>query len=420
MTEPPWLPIAEKYEGWHEIGDNQGLQHFIDRAHTGEEGDPWCAIFVNACLEGAGVRGSRSARARSFEDDPNFVKLDRPVRGAIFTRWRGDPNGKLGHTGFVLSANGALEVIAGNEDDAVRVYHEDKSKIVGYYWPHNVPLNGAEAAAVPRETLFFAHGRMSIFGGPEDSGSGDPAERLALWHSREQMSEAGFGDYLLPPSHLGLFRQLNPDKYYIACRWDYNETPAKLLRESFATVASVKTGKSVKCLPVDWGPNIRTGRIADLSPGAARALGIETDDVVTVTLSAREAPGEDPRAAPPPEPTMPDPQLQLPPPQVQRPPFPQLSPEEIEALRTLARNAARQSAPVLLPLLLKIVAVVFPQAAPWILVAQVLLVKLGVMGAPIVGLGVDASTTGAVVTSGALAMAWSGLLSRLSGGGKQT
>ena len=38
--------------------------------------------------------------------------------------------------------------------------------------------------------------------------------------------------------------------------------------------------------PVDWGPHISTGRVADLSPGLAKALGLQTDDVVRITISA--------------------------------------------------------------------------------------------------------------------------------------
>ena len=36
--------------------------------------------------------------------------------------------------------------------------------------------------------------------------------------------------------------------------------------------------------PADWGPNIETGRVADLSPGVARALGLKTDDNCTLEI----------------------------------------------------------------------------------------------------------------------------------------
>src|SRR5258707_15251413 len=118
--------------------------------------------------------------------------------------------------------------------------------------------------------------------------------------------------------------------------------------------------------PVDWGPNIKTGRIADLSPGGAAALGLKTDDIVTVTLTQVAVPQSQPEppsmSEQPPPITYPS----LPPvslPGIQKDP---LSPEEHAALRALARETAIKAAPVIVPLLLKIVAVVFPQAAPWI------------------------------------------------------
>jgi len=43
-------------------------------------------------------------------------------------------------------------------------------------------------------------------------------------------------------------------------------------------------GKSVAAHPADWGPNIATGRIADLSPGLADALGLDTDSDCTLEI----------------------------------------------------------------------------------------------------------------------------------------
>jgi hypothetical protein len=52
---------------------NCGIERYIEAAHRGARGDPWCAIFVNASLERAGMPGTRSAVARSFEYDTHFV-----------------------------------------------------------------------------------------------------------------------------------------------------------------------------------------------------------------------------------------------------------------------------------------------------------------------------------------------------------
>jgi uncharacterized protein (TIGR02594 family) len=149
VSAPPWLVKAESYIGFHEIGNNQGIEHFIDMAHTGSIGDPWCAIFVNANLEEVGVRGSRSPAARSFTHDPNFVKLAGPALGAIAVRWRGSPSAETGHVYFYLGENSdGVAALAGNTSDKVQRYYEDSSKLLGYYWPKTVPLPSTGAVHV--------------------------------------------------------------------------------------------------------------------------------------------------------------------------------------------------------------------------------------------------------------------------------
>src|SRR5258707_1795644 len=71
---PPWFLAAERDIGFHETGDNQGIEEFIAQAHTGKLGDPWCAIFANAKLEQVGIPGTRSPSSQSFRTNPNFVE----------------------------------------------------------------------------------------------------------------------------------------------------------------------------------------------------------------------------------------------------------------------------------------------------------------------------------------------------------
>jgi hypothetical protein len=119
-------------------------------------------------------------------------------------------------------------------------------------------------------------GKCSWFGGPHDRGVG-PHEGLALVHSARQLPEL-----FLPDTGLGLARRLNPEKFYCAMRWDYHRHPISWLLEHTVTVSA--HGKSFEAHPVDWGPNRRTGRIADLSPGLLEALELDTDDIVIITI----------------------------------------------------------------------------------------------------------------------------------------
>jgi hypothetical protein len=133
--------------------------------------------------------------------------------------------------------------------------------------------------------MLHVTGRVSWFGGPDDQGV-DADEPLAFIHEIEDAPEL-FLPYQ-PAGTTGLARRLDPEKYYIAMRWDYDEHPREMLLKELALVRSTKTGKKFLAAPSDWGPHIDTGRIADISPGLMDSLGIETDDEVEVTFPAPE------------------------------------------------------------------------------------------------------------------------------------
>ena len=138
--------------------------------------------------------------------------------------------------------------------------------------------------------LFQVEGKMSTFGGPHDLGIG-PTENLALFDKRD-LEDPKFSYLFLPdspPGTSGLGRQLNPDRYYLACRWNYAETSKDFLQNSLARVENLQNGRAADARPVDWGPRAATGRVADLSPGLAAALGLNTDDLVRITIGARSA-----------------------------------------------------------------------------------------------------------------------------------
>ncbi|WP_431201046.1 hypothetical protein ACQ86E_17480 [Bradyrhizobium betae] len=136
------------------------------------------------------------------------------------------------------------------------------------------------------QTNVTISGKMSVFGGPQDMGVG-PNEDLALYDaSNVGTAPAGLFLAAQPQGTTGLARRLDPGFNYLACRWDYSVTPKSFLRGASVTVSA--NGKSVTANPADWGPNVKTGRIADLSPGLAHALHLDTDDTCTLRIPLPE------------------------------------------------------------------------------------------------------------------------------------
>ena len=128
-------------------------------------------------------------------------------------------------------------------------------------------------------------GRVSWFGGPDDEGVA-PDEGLAFIYEAETAPHLFLDEQ--PPGTTGLARRLNPEVYYIACRWDYDETPKAMLPDMSVRVRAPKTGREFIATPADWGPHVDTGRVADISPGLMEALGISTDDEVEVIFAEQQ------------------------------------------------------------------------------------------------------------------------------------
>jgi N-acetylmuramoyl-L-alanine amidase len=133
----------------------------------------------------------------------------------------------------------------------------------------------------PEGVLFAAEGTCSTFGGPDDTGV-SPSEGLAMWYKPEECPWLMLG--FQPNGTTGMARRLDPTVFYIAARFDYSVTPKEMLRgPQMALVTNKATGVSRLAHIADWGPHEeQTGRAADLSPGLAESLGVETDDEVSV------------------------------------------------------------------------------------------------------------------------------------------
>lgn len=139
-SEPRWLTRARKEIGFRESGNNRGIARYLNRT-PGNEGDAWCAHFVNDCLEEEGIPGTRSGMARSFENHKNFVRLSGPAIGAVATFWRGSPAAGAGHVNFYVGTDerGRHLGLGGNQSDSVNVSPMDMSRHTGFWWPKGEP-----------------------------------------------------------------------------------------------------------------------------------------------------------------------------------------------------------------------------------------------------------------------------------------
>ena len=91
---------------------------------------PWCASFVNWCLQEAGVRGTNSASARSFLDWGHDVLLEDAKQGDIVIFSRGS-NPRLGHVGFYAGRTATtINVLGGNQSNRVSLAAYPISKLL--------------------------------------------------------------------------------------------------------------------------------------------------------------------------------------------------------------------------------------------------------------------------------------------------
>lgn len=147
LSDPSWLKIAKSYIGIKEIKGrlhNSTVVGFWKKIYSSwfdDDETPWCAAYVGACLEDAGFKSTRSARARSYEDWADGYRLPGPSYGCIVVFSRGKKGSGQGHVGFVVGVDkwNRLMVLGGNQADAVNVKPFDKSRVEGYFWPKGGP-----------------------------------------------------------------------------------------------------------------------------------------------------------------------------------------------------------------------------------------------------------------------------------------
>jgi hypothetical protein len=145
------------------------------------------------------------------------------------------------------------------------------------------PAETRDIFNVAPKTGSTIRGRIGMWGGPNDS-SVAPSEGLALINPQEWPQ---FQEYLLPnqpEGTSGLARRLDPKSSYISARWDLTRFPRRFLQTHKVTVTNPRDGKTAEAQPVDWGPDAKSGRVADISPGLAQKLGLSIGDEAIIQI----------------------------------------------------------------------------------------------------------------------------------------
>lgn len=132
----PWLAYALGELGESEIvGDKDNPRiveyHKATLLKASKDFVPWCGSFVSWCLQQAGLKSKKSARAKDYLDYGTVLR--EPIIGciAVFSRDGG------GHVGFYWgkTANGKISILGGNQKDSVCISQYGEENLLGYRWP---------------------------------------------------------------------------------------------------------------------------------------------------------------------------------------------------------------------------------------------------------------------------------------------
>jgi hypothetical protein len=134
----------------------------------------------------------------------------------------------------------------------------------------NSNVGGAEPLGeiVSYADVSFVKGKVSWFGTKEDDGvAADETGAIT-------------GEIL---------RDLKEDDFFCAMRWSYEPNGKRFWVNQRILIVNPVNQKAAIARVVDWGPNVRTGRILDVSPKTLEVLGAETDDDLLCAFASEDA-----------------------------------------------------------------------------------------------------------------------------------
>jgi len=122
---------------WAKGNNPKVVAYFKDSGNPGVTDDEtaWCAAFVGAMLKRAGIKGTGKLNARSYLDWGTPVERKNAQPGDVVVFRRGNSSWQ-GHVAFFVKDRGALiEVLGGNQSNAVNVKGYQASALLGIRRP---------------------------------------------------------------------------------------------------------------------------------------------------------------------------------------------------------------------------------------------------------------------------------------------
>jgi uncharacterized protein (TIGR02594 family) len=148
-----WLDEARRLIGTREVpgaANNPVIMGWGNRLGArvlgiayGNDGVPWCGLFTAWCVHHAGITPPAIAiRAKAWAawGDALSTTATRPPLGAVAVFGRDGG----GHVGFVVAvhSNGDLDILGGNQGDAVNVRRFPRARLIALRWPKGQAMAG--------------------------------------------------------------------------------------------------------------------------------------------------------------------------------------------------------------------------------------------------------------------------------------
>ena len=143
MTEYPWMAIARSKLGIHEIPGPEANAFIVECLESTTLGAPenqsdetaWCSAFANRIMQLAGVEGTNSAWARSWLEWGREPESEDEWPGCVVVLERGPNSGHVGFLNNWSTEEGWVQLLAGNQGDAVSIARFPMSRVLGYRVP---------------------------------------------------------------------------------------------------------------------------------------------------------------------------------------------------------------------------------------------------------------------------------------------